>query len=74
MNAKSFVEELENMLEVQPGSLSMETNVKAHERWDSLAFVSFLAIADSTFGVRVAPDDLREAQTVADLFDLVKKA
>lgn len=73
MDAKSFVEEIENLLEVDPGTLSLDTNVKSHEKWDSLAFVSFLAIADSTFGVKVAPDDLRKAQTVADLFNLVKK-
>ena len=73
MDAKEFVVEIENLLEVDPGSLTMDTNIKTHEKWDSLAFVSFLAVADSTFGVKVAPDDLRKAVTVADLMKLVDK-
>ena len=73
MEAKEFIAEIENLLEVDPGSLTLETQIQTHEKWDSLAFVSFLAIADSTYGVKVAPEDLRKAATVADLMKLVNK-
>jgi acyl carrier protein len=73
MDPKDFLSEIENLLEVDPGSLTMETKIQSHEKWDSLAFVSFLAIADATYGVKVAPDELRKAETVADLMKLVDK-
>ena len=73
MNQTSFIKEIENLLEVESGSVSLETSIKNLEKWDSLAFVSFLAMADSTFGVKVSPDELRKAETIADLMKLVSK-
>jgi acyl carrier protein len=73
MDQSTFVSEIENLLEMDAGSLSLETQIKDLETWDSLAFVSFLAIADSTFGMKVSPDELRKAETIADLMKLVSK-
>lgn len=73
MDEKAFLEEIENLLEMDPGSLALDNQIKNLEKWDSLAFVSFLAIADSTYGVKVAPADLRKAETIADLMKLISK-
>ena len=73
MDAKEFIAEIENLLEVDPGSLSLDSDLAETGKWDSLAFVSFLAIADSQFNAKVAPVDLRKCMTVADLMKLVTK-
>ena len=73
MNAKEFIAEIENLLEVDPGSLSLETQLADTGKWDSLAVVSFLAIADASYGAKVSPADLRGCKTVADLMKLVAK-
>jgi acyl carrier protein len=73
MDAKEFITEIENLLEMDPGSLSLDTQLVETGKWDSLAFVSFLAIADSQFNARVEPVALRKCQTVGDLMKLIGK-
>lgn len=73
MDAKEFITEIENLLEVDPGSLSLDTQLIKTGKWDSLAFVSFLAIADSKFNAKVEPVELRKCLTVGDLMRLAAK-
>ena len=73
MNEKEFVVDMEELLEVDPGSLKVAVELTSLEQWDSLAFVSFLAMADSKYGIKVVPSELRQCKTVGDLMKLVHK-
>jgi acyl carrier protein len=73
MNEQEFIASIEELLEIDPGSISLETQLDSLEQWDSLAFVSFLALADSKYGVRVTPTELRASKSIADLMKLVEK-
>jgi acyl carrier protein len=64
---------MEELLEEDPGSLDLTTPLASLPSWDSLAFVGFLAMADSKYGARVAPTALRGCKSVADLLKLVEK-
>lgn len=41
------------------------------ESWDSLAGLSVVAMADSMFGAKLSAQDLRSAETVQDLYQLI---
>jgi len=73
MNEQEFIARLEELLEADAGSLNLATPLGSLQGWDSLAFVSFLAMADEKYGTRVAPTDLRQCKSVADLMKLVEK-
>jgi acyl carrier protein len=73
LDEKQFVVNMEELLEVDPGSLHSGTELASLTLWDSLAFMSFLAMADSMYGVKVAPVELRKCKTVRDLTELVSK-
>ena len=73
MDKKKFVADMEELLEVDGGTLQATVELKSLEQWDSLAFVSFLAMADSKYSVKVAPSELRQCKTVGDLMKLVSK-
>ena len=64
---------MEDLLEVDTGSLTATVELANLEQWDSLAFVSFLAMADSKYGTKVAPSELRTCKSVGDLMKLVDK-
>lgn len=72
MDEQRFITNLEELLEMTPGDLNAQTELAALSQWDSLAFVSFLAMADSEYGVKVAPSNLQRCKTVSDLMSLVK--
>jgi acyl carrier protein len=71
MNEKEFLANLEELFESDPGSLSLEQILADTGKWDSLNFVSFLAMAHSKYEVRVAPANLKNCKTIGDLFILV---
>jgi acyl carrier protein len=73
MNEQEFIASIEELLEIDPGSISLATQLDSLQEWDSLAFVSFLAMADSKYGVRVTPTELHESKSMADLMKLVEK-
>jgi len=73
MDEKTFVTDIEELLEVDAGSLTATVDLTSLEQWDSLAFVSFLAMADSNYGAKVAPTELRACKTIGDLMKLVSK-
>ena len=71
MDEKTFVTDIEELLEVDAGSLTASIELASLEQWDSLAFVSFLAMADSKYSAKVAPTELRACKTIGDLMKLV---
>ena len=71
MNEKTFLNDMEELFECDPGSLSLDLNLADTGKWDSLAFVSFMAMSHSQYGIKVAPASLRSCKTVGDLLKLV---
>lgn len=66
----SFIEKLIDALDTEE-EICAETVLADVEEWDSLGLVSFVAMAKSAYGKQVNANDVRNAETVQDLFDLV---
>lgn len=66
-----FIEKMIDMLDYE-GELRMDSLLEEIEEWDSLSFVSFLAMANVVYEKKLSLHDVREAKTVADLYDLIK--
>lgn len=66
-----FLERLTEILDTQL-NLDMDIKLGNVEEWDSLGMVSFIAMADVEYGKKVIFSDLKNAQTVRDLYMLVK--
>ena len=71
MNRKDFLLALDEMLELDPGTLQGPEVLKEIDSWDSLAVISFIALADEKFNVVVEGEKLAAARTVDDLLALV---
>ena len=70
MTKQEFLTLMEEMLEADPGSLAGDEPLDTL-LWDSLAVVSFIALADEHLGVAVSPQALSKATTLADVLALV---
>ena len=71
MDKEKFLEKMIDILDCEQ-EITMDTVLGDIEEWDSLSFVSFLAMANTTCGKKIIPADVRNASTIADLFELVK--
>ena len=60
----------EEIVELPGGSLDETTLLSDIELWDSVAMMSFIALADEGSGTKLSARDIRNCQTVRDLLDL----
>lgn len=72
MNTSKFYVELEELLELSGGTLHGGQALDKLPEWDSLAVISFIALADSTYGVMLQPKKINECKTVDDLARLIE--
>lgn len=70
MDTKDFLLALDEMLELDPGTLTGTEELESLENWDSLAVISFIALVDEKLGLVVEGEKLAKAKTVGDLLAL----
>jgi len=72
MTPEEFVKKLADVMDTE-AELNLSTRLADVEDWDSLSMVSFFSFCNSTLGIRLAPEQIKSAQTVEDLFNLTKQ-
>jgi acyl carrier protein len=70
---KELFEQLEDILELDPGTIKASDTFRDFENWDSMANLSVIAMLDDSFGVHIASQDFKALITVEDLIGEVKK-
>lgn len=71
MSRVEFLQTLDDVLELPPGTLTSSVALGDIETWDSLAVVSFIASVNAFFGVTLEAKKVKAAVQVSDLLDLV---
>ncbi|MEI3801733.1 MULTISPECIES: acyl carrier protein [unclassified Chitinophaga] len=73
MELKDFLEKFEQQLEdVEPGTITADTNFRELEEWDSMTSLVIIAMVDREFNKQVSGNDIIESTTVEDLFNIIK--
>lgn len=73
MELKEFIEKIAEQLDEEDAmSLSSQTEFKYLEGWTSLTALSVIAMVDDEYGVSIKGSDIRQAETLEDLFHVVK--
>jgi acyl carrier protein len=70
MRREEFLAHLDELLELPEGALKGDERLEGLERWDSLAMVSFIALADEHCDRRLSPRQFVSCNTVNDLLQL----
>lgn len=73
MNTQEFVQNFANLFdETDVSEITLFTEFKNLEEWSSLIALSVIAMADEEYNVKLKGDDIKAANTVKDLYDIVK--
>ena len=72
MTRKEFLLQMDEILDLSPGTLKGHEKLEDLKNWDSTALISLLALADANIGVPIAPDQVVGCSTVADLLRLAQ--
>ncbi len=71
MEQNTFLLSLDELLELEPGTVKGSESLDSFENWNSLAVISLMALVDEHFGISLQPRQIAECETVADLTGLV---
>ena len=66
MSTKERIELLEEIMDLDPGTLKEEDVLSSFEEWDSLTALTFISEMDERFGKKVTGDQIKAFVTVAD--------
>lgn len=73
MKIKEFVENFANQFdETDPSEITPTTNFRELDEWSSLIGLSIIAMVDDEYDVTLRGEDMRKANTVEELFEVVK--
>jgi len=74
MELKTFIENFASQFdETDASEFQADTKFKQLEEWSSLLALSIIAMVDEEYDVKIKGDDIRNSQTIEDLFNIVKQ-
>lgn len=74
MSKTEFLELLDELFELEPGTIKPADVLQEISGWSSMTFVGLIALADDEYGVALPPAKVLECTTVEDLISLLEQA
>ena len=71
MKIDKYLNEVEKVMELDKGVMSLDDTLDQYASWDSLAVLSFIAMVDTLFDFRVAASDVNACKTISHLVELL---
>lgn len=72
MDLQTKLEKLEDLMDIDSGSLIPETLLSDIEEWDSLSALSYVVMMKDDFGKKISGDQIRAFKTVQDILDTME--
>lgn len=73
MELKDFVQNFANQFdETDVEMLAPETRFRDLDEWSSIIGLSIILMVDEEYGITIGADDMKQAQTIEDLFNIVQ--
>lgn len=69
---KNFIQHFAEAIETDATHLTMETKFRELPEWDSLAYLSVIAMIDEQFDVVIDGNDFKKLNTLQELFDAIQ--
>ena len=73
MNQETKLSLLENVMDLDEGTLTADTVLADLDEWDSLSVLSFISLMDEQFGKNIAGKDALACNTVGELMAMMEK-
>jgi acyl carrier protein len=73
MNFENFTEEFAGAIEISKEILTNDFNMANDAAWDSLAFITTMALVDTYFNIVIDAETLSKINTFGELKELISK-
>lgn len=71
MSEKEKIELLEEIMDIELGTLHINDTLADYEEWDSLTALTFISEMDERFGKKVTGKEIKAFVTVADALEVM---
>lgn len=71
MELQKFIENVKEQFEDAPEDFGADTKFRELDEWSSLVSLSIIAMVDDEYGIIIKASDIRSANTVGELYDVV---
>ena len=64
---KEFIAKLKEILEIEDRELNLSDEFRTYEEWNSLAYLSVIALLDEEYDIQMEEVEFKKLRTVGDL-------
>lgn len=72
MNEQERLVLLEDIMDLDEGTLKVEDKLSDYEEWDSLTYLTLISTVDERFGRKLTGDEIKAFETVADVIAIMQ--
>ena len=73
MTTEKFLKNFANLFdETDSSEITLSTEFRNLDEWSSLIALSVIAMADEEYDVKLKGDDIKNATTIEDLYNIIK--
>lgn len=72
MEVKEKLEALEDIMELDEGSLAPDMRLEEIEEWDSLSALSFVVLLGDEFDRKISGQEIRAFETIQDMLNVME--
>ena len=70
---EKFIEKFAEVLEIEDRKLALTDKFREYDEWDSLAFLSVIAMIDEEYDVLIEGKDFKKLETLGDIVNAIKE-
>jgi len=67
-----FIEKFKEILEISDRDLQLTDNFRDYDEWNSLVFLSLIAMIDEEFDVIIEGKEFKKLETVGEIIEAIK--
>ena len=71
MDNEKFINKFKEALEIENKEISVRDKFRDFEEWDSLAFLSIIAMIDEEYDVIIKGDEFKTLETIEDIINSI---
>lgn len=72
MDTQAFLDQMKDVLDIEDRELSLDDEFKSYDEWDSLAYLSTIAMIDDEYGIVISAAEFRTLITLGDIVKAIE--
>lgn len=73
MNVQEFIEKFAEAIDVEVSNLTVETEFRTLDEWDSVAYLSVIAMLDEEYDIQIEMAQFKQLKTLGAVAEYIEK-